>query len=136
MVKRVHFELGIKNREIVEDRRDPNDHLVQYSAQSSQLGEVTQDHVQLSFEYLQGQRVLNPSQQIVPVFDYHYSKKAFFSLMFKQNFLYFTLCPLPLVHSLCITEKSLVQSSFCTPIQYLYILVRSSLSLLMTKQSL
>ena len=29
MVKRVHSELGIKNREIVEDRRDPNDHLVQ-----------------------------------------------------------------------------------------------------------
>ena len=36
--------------------------------------------------------------------------KKFF-LMFRQNFLFFSLCPLPLVLSLGTTEKSLAPSS-------------------------
>ena len=45
-------------------------------------------------------------------------RKKFF-LMFRRNFLCFSLCPLPLVLSLGTTEKSLVPSSWHAPFRYL-----------------
>jgi len=71
------------------------------------LQQVAQDLVQVSFEYLQGRRIHNLSGQPVPA---TLRVKKFF-LMFRQNFLFFSLCPLPLVLSLGTTEKSLAPSS-------------------------
>ena len=54
--------------------------------------------------------------------------KKFF-LMFRRNFLCFSLCSLPLVLSLGTTEKSLAPSSWHPPFRYLEAFIRSSLSL-------
>jgi len=40
--------------------------------------------------------------------------------MFKWNFLYYNLCPLPLVLSVDSTERSLALSSLFHPIRYFY----------------
>ena len=55
------------------------------------------------------------------------SKKYFF--MFKQKFLYFSLCPLYLVTSLDRAEKSLSLSSLRCPFSYSHMLIRFPLSL-------
>jgi len=47
--------------------------------------------------------------------------------MFIKNVLCFSLCPLPLVMSVGITEKSLALFSSFPPIMYLYTLIRSPL---------
>jgi len=61
--------------------------------------------------------------------------KKFF-LMFRWNFLCFSLCPLPLVLSLGTTEKSLAPSFWHPPLRYLWAsLVPSLPSLLQAKQA-
>jgi len=57
--------------------------------------------------------------------------------MFKWNILYFSLCPLPLVLPLDITEKSLVWSSLPFPTRCFYMLIRFPpwASLLQAEQS-
>lgn len=55
-------------------------------------------------------------------------KKCF--LMFRWDFLYFNLYPLPLLLSLGITKTSLPQSSLHSHIRYLFALITSALSLL------
>lgn len=54
--------------------------------------------VQSGFECLQGQRLHKLSGQPVPTSEHLHRKKFF--LMFKWNFLYFILCPSPLIPSL------------------------------------
>lgn len=58
-----------------------------------------------------------------------------FSYLFflKGHFLYFSLCPLPLVLSLVTTEKSLSQSASLHPTSYLCTLIRSPLSLFFSR---
>lgn len=63
------------------------------------------------FEYLQGWRFHNLSGRSVSVFSYLPSKKAIL-LQFEWNFLYFSLCLLPLVLSLGTSENTLSPSSF------------------------
>jgi len=60
-------------------------------------------------------------------------KKCF--LMFTWKTLWFSLCPMPLVLSLGITEKSLALFSLHPPFRYLCAFVGSSLSLLQAEQS-
>lgn len=68
------------------------------------------------------------SGQPVLVFRHSCSKKCF--LMFKENSLYFSLCPLHHVISAGTTEKSLAPSSLLPPIRCLYTLQWDSQSLL------
>uniref|UniRef100_A0A8B9QH24 Glycoprotein endo-alpha-1,2-mannosidase n=2 Tax=Apteryx owenii TaxID=8824 RepID=A0A8B9QH24_APTOW len=96
-----------------------------------QLEQAAQDHVQLGFKYLQGCGLHSLSRKPVSMFSYPCSKEVF--LMFKWNFLCFSLCPLPLILSLGTTEKSLAPSSLDPPIRYLYLLIRISLSLLFSR---
>jgi len=70
------------------------------------LQQAAQDLVQAGLEYLQRRRLHNPlwaacSRALSP-----FKVKKFF-LMFRQNILCFSLCPLPLVLSLGTTEKCL-----------------------------
>lgn len=58
-----------------------------------QLQQADQNHAQPGFKFLQRQRLHNLSR--LPVSD-HFTIRAFF-LIFNQNFLYFSLCSLPLV---------------------------------------
>lgn len=61
-----HFELGIKNCGAVEEEGTLDDHLVQLPcSKQSQLQQITQDHVQLSFEYFQGQRTSTPVTKLL-----------------------------------------------------------------------
>jgi len=71
--------------------------------------QAAEDHVQAGLEYLQRRRLHNLSGQPVPVLVTLRGKKFF--LMFRRNFLCFSLCPLSLVLSLGTTEKSLAPSS-------------------------
>lgn len=123
-----HFELGIKNCGAVEEEGTLDDDLVQLPcSKQSQLEQVTQDHVQLSFEHLQGQRTSTPLtkllQCLITITIFY-----FFSLCLNRFFCFplCAYCLLP-IHS---ASLSLVPSSFCTPLQYLYTLLRSPLSLL------
>jgi len=68
------------------------------------LQQAVEDLVQARLEYLQRRRIHNPSGQPVPVLVTLRGKKFF--LMFRRNFLCFSLCLLPLVLSLGTTEKS------------------------------
>jgi len=105
------------------------DHLIWCPcSKQGQLEQVAQSHVQLGFEYLQGWGLHNISQQPFPVSEHLHS------LIFKWDFLYFSLCPLPLVFSLGTSEKSLALP-LLPPIGYLYTLIRSPLRLFLTMLS-
>ena len=54
--------------------------------------QAAQNHVQAGFEDLQRKQLHNLSRQAVPVLHHPQSK---FLLMFRRNFLRFSLCPLP-----------------------------------------
>lgn len=69
----------------------------------------------LSFEFLQGWRLHNLFRQTVTVLSFCQNFEEFF-LMFKQNFLHFSLCLQPLVLSLATTEQS--GSVFFTPLTH------------------
>ena len=58
-------------------------------------------------------------------------KKCF--LMIRGNLLCFSLCPLPLILSLGTVEKSLALFSLYPPFRYLYTLIRSPLSYLLSR---
>lgn len=58
-----------------------------------QAEQAAQDIIHLGFEYLQCQTLHSLSGQPVSIADCFHKKKLF--LMFKCNFLYFNLCPLP-----------------------------------------
>jgi len=73
------------------------------------LQQAAQDHIQVGFEYLQRRRIHNPS--VLPVQCSVTLKVKKFFLVFRWNFLCFSLCPLPLVLSLGTTEKSLAPYS-------------------------
>jgi len=73
------------------------------------LKQVAEDLIQVGFEYLQRRRIHNPFGQPVAMLC-HPQRKKFF-LMFRWNFLCFSLCPLPLVLPLGTTEKSLAPST-------------------------
>jgi len=73
------------------------------------LQQAAQDPVQAGLEYLQRRRLHNLPGQPVQGSVTLRGKK--FLLMFRRNFLCFSLCPLPLVLSLGTTEKSLSPSS-------------------------
>ena len=77
-----------------------------------QLEQVSQDHVQLNFEYLHRWRYSSMGSlfQCLPTFTV---KKCF--LVFRWNFMFFKLCPLPLVLSVDTTEKILAPSSSFPP---------------------
>lgn len=122
MVKRICLELGMENCGMVEDRRDPrwpSSPITLLKAEPARAGYSGPCLV----EFLTSSGTETP-QPLSANCSSVWSPFHFFSLMFKQIFLYSTLCPLPLVYSLCINEKSLAPSSFCNPVQCLYILVR------------
>jgi len=73
------------------------------------LQQAAQDLVQVGFEYLQRRRIHNLPGSLFQCSVTLRGKKFF--LMFRRNFLCFSLCPLPLVLSLGTTEKSLAPSS-------------------------
>jgi len=73
------------------------------------LQQTVQDHIQADLEYLQIRRLHNPSGQLLQCSVTLQVKKIF--LMFRQNKLCFSLCPLPVVLLLGTTEKSLDPSS-------------------------
>lgn len=79
----------------------------------SKQGQVAHSHFQLWLDYC-GWRLQIISEQPVPIFDCSKSKnkqtKTFIMLTF--TFLYSSLCPLPLVLWMGITEKSLALFSF------------------------
>lgn len=85
--------------------------------------QCAQAHVQAASEGLQA-----PRPGPVPVLHTHTAHMCF--LMIRGNFLWSSLCPLPLVLSLVTTGKSLALSSLHSLFWYLYILMRSPLSLL------
>lgn len=78
------------------------------------LKHINQGHAHVAFEYLQGRRYL-PGQP-VPVVCHPHSKT--FLLVFSQNFLCSSLCPLPLILSLGTTDKSVAPSSWQPPFRY------------------
>lgn len=78
----------------------------------SKQGQVAHSHFQLWLDYC-GWRLQIISEQPVPIFDCSKSKnkqKSFITLTFP--FLYFSLCPLPLVLWMGITDKSEALFSF------------------------
>ena len=92
-------------------------------SKQGQQEQVAQDCVQLGFDCLQGWRLCSLPGQPVLVLDYPDSKKVISYV--RWNFLYFNLCPLPLVLSLGTTEKSLALSSLLSSTRYLNTLIRS-----------
>ena len=70
---------------------------------------VAQDHVQMSFEYLQGWRLRNLSGQAVQVLSHPHSEKMFPDIQGEPPV--FQFVPLPLVLSLGTTKKSLASPS-------------------------
>lgn len=110
-----------KNHRITERLRlegTSEDCLVQpHCSKQGHLERVAQEHMQLSFEILQGWGFHNNSGQSVSMFDQPYSKKAFC----KQNLLPYISYPLSLALSLSSTVKSLIPSSLLPdPIRYLW----------------
>ena len=87
------------------------------------LEPVAQDRVQMAFELLQERRLYNLSGQPVVVLSHPHSKKCF--LMFRWTLLCVSLCSLPLVLSLGVTEKNLALSSLHPPFRHLYTLIGS-----------
>lgn len=84
-----------------------SDHLVYPpSSKQRQLQQVAHGCVQTDFAYIRRWRIHNLSVQLVSVFDDLHSKKNNF-LVFKCNFLYYDLCPLPLDLSLGTKKKKL-----------------------------
>ena len=77
-----------------------------------QLEQVAQEHVQFGFDCLQGQGRHSLSEQPASVFATLTVRKRFF-LRFKWNFVSFSLCPLPLGHSLGTAERSQAPSFVC-----------------------
>jgi len=71
----------------------------------SHLEQAAQDFVQVGLEFLQRRRLHNVPGQSVP--GLHHPQSEFF-LMFRWNFLCFSLCPLPLVLSLDTTEEKML----------------------------
>lgn len=72
--------------------------------------------------YCQRHRLHNLSGNLFQCLTNVMGKK--FLLLFKWNFLHFSLCPLPLIPSLDTSEKSLALSSLLPPIWYLYTWIR------------
>lgn len=64
----------------------------------------------------------------IPVFN-----QPYITYLFKWNFLYFSVCPLPPILSVIYTEKSTVLFSLLLPIRNLKVLLRFFLSLLFSK---
>lgn len=91
--------------------RTSEEHLVQcpYTKQSL-LGQATRDYIQSAFEYVQGCRL-----HTLPVPHSEEKKKKKGLLMFKENSLHFSCCPLPIFQSLGTTEKILAESSLIPP---------------------
>lgn len=89
----------------------------------SHLEQVTQDHAQSGFEYLQRQRLCNFSGQPAPVFNPLYTVSFFIFFLnkvfpyFTCNLIYFKLCPSPLVLMLC-TTKEFNSIFFAPPVKY------------------
>lgn len=87
----------------------------------------------MAFEYLQGQKLHSIFGQSMPVYGHPLSENVFPDV---QSFLCFSMCPLPLVLSLCSTEKSPALSSLRStgkspapsslhpPFRYSYTLIR------------
>lgn len=99
-------------------------HLVQPSCSKQDQLDQAQSHVQMSFEFLWGQRLHSHARQLVPVLDHPNIKRCF--LLFKQNFLYFQMCsPWALLR--------IGYTSYYFPIRYLYVFERSPLSLHFSK---
>jgi len=73
------------------------------------LEQAAQNLVQVGLEYLQRRRLHSLPRQPVPVLCHPQSEDVLPHV--RQNFLCFSLCPLPLVLSLGTTEKSLALSS-------------------------
>jgi len=59
-------------------------HLVRSPAKQGHLQLVVQGHVQVAFEYLQGQRLHNLPEQPVPVLSHPHSRKEFPDVQMKQ----------------------------------------------------
>lgn len=94
---------------------------------------VVQEHVRRAFENLQGWRHHNLLRKPVPgLWKKNISLQLKVFLTFRQNFLCFSLCPLPLVLLWDTTRKSLGPSSLCPPFKYFYTLTISPLSLLLS----
>lgn len=90
-------------------------------SEHSHMEQVTQDHAQSGFEYLQRRGLCNFSRQPAPVFNPLYTKGVF--LYFTCNLMYFKLCLLPLVLMLC-TTKEWYSVFFAPPVKYWYTLLR------------
>lgn len=90
-------------------------------SEHSHVEQVTQDHAQSGFEYLQRRRFCNFSGQPAPVFNPLYTKGVF--LYFTCNLMYFKLCLLPRVLMLC-TTKEWYSVFFAPPVKYWYTLLR------------
>lgn len=82
--------------------------------------------MQLGFEYIQRLRLHAPSGQPVPVFNHPHSQNRIkhFLFMFKQNFLHFNLCSLPLVLS-WVLQRTVWLRLLYSHIRHLRILIRS-----------
>lgn len=91
--------------------------LVHPYLQQNPLDLVAQDHIQVDFGYVQGQRPYNLSRQPVLVPGQLHRNSTIFNFVS-------VLCTLPPVTSLCTTEKTLAHSSRF-PIRCLYTLERS-----------
>lgn len=89
--------------------------------EQGQPPQAPQDLVPSRSEYLPGWRPHNLSGRPVPVCNQPHRKKVFF--MFRQNFPYFDVCPLPRGSSLGTTEQTLARLALLFSISYLYTLV-------------
>lgn len=114
--------------QIIRIEREVEDCVVQLLCSKwVQLQSITQGCVQSGLEYCQGWWSCSISGQFVPLFYHcHY--------ILKWNFLSFNSCPLHLVLSLGIAEKSLTQFSDL-PVRYLYTLTGSPLRILFCRLS-
>lgn len=90
----------------------PGGHLVQPlpRADHTGFGCLGPDH--LNFEHFQGWRFHSLSGQLFPVFDHPRGVVAGFFQVSNQIFLWWPLCPLPFILSLCTSKKSLAPSLY------------------------
>jgi len=95
------------------------------------LETVSQDHVQMAFEYLQGWRTHSLRRRLCQWSVTLTVKKCFLTLT--KNLLCFDFCQLPMVLPLGTTEKNLAPSSLHLHFRNLYTLLRSPLGLLSSR---
>lgn len=100
---------------------------------ASLLHQVSQDCVQAGFDYLQRSRIHNHSGQHIPWEHVCHSHRKKLFLIYRWQFLCFSLCLLPLVLSLGTNEENLVPSSWHLSVRHLYALVRFPLSCLFSR---